>query len=52
MKMRREKKKLMKKQLKSADTDALISELPFSLTSPTTLKELECMYILYINDVF
>ncbi|XP_077949832.1 A kinase (PRKA) anchor protein 7 isoform X2 [Gasterosteus aculeatus] len=41
MKMRREKKKLMKKQLKSADTDALISELPFSLTSPTTLKELE-----------
>ncbi|XP_051264549.1 A-kinase anchor protein 7 isoform X2 [Dicentrarchus labrax] len=36
-KMRREKKK----KLKSADTsDNLMSELPFSLTSPTTWKEL------------
>ncbi|XP_035535015.1 A-kinase anchor protein 7-like [Morone saxatilis] len=40
-KTRREKKKLMKKNLKSADTsDNLMSELPFSLTSPTTWKEL------------
>ncbi|XP_068433533.1 A-kinase anchor protein 7-like [Clinocottus analis] len=40
-KMWRAKKKLMKKQLKSADTlDTLMSELPFSLTSPTTWKEL------------
>ncbi|XP_059211990.1 A-kinase anchor protein 7-like isoform X2 [Centropristis striata] len=40
-KMRREKRKLMKKQLKSADTmDNFMSELPFSLTSPTTWKEL------------
>ncbi|XP_037305134.2 A-kinase anchor protein 7-like isoform X1 [Pungitius pungitius] len=41
MKMWRAKKKLMKKQLKSADTATSISELPFSLTSPTTWKELE-----------
>ncbi|XP_070705515.1 A-kinase anchor protein 7-like [Pempheris klunzingeri] len=40
-KMRREKRKLMKKKLKSADaSDNLMSELPFSLTSPTTFKEL------------
>ncbi|XP_044024583.1 A-kinase anchor protein 7-like isoform X2 [Siniperca chuatsi] len=40
-KMRREKRKLMKKKLKLADTsDNLMSELPFSLTSPTTWKEL------------
>ncbi|XP_028461482.1 A-kinase anchor protein 7 isoform X1 [Perca flavescens] len=40
-KMRREKRKLMKKQLKSADTsDNFMSELPFSLTSPSTWKEL------------
>ncbi|XP_076612280.1 A kinase (PRKA) anchor protein 7 isoform X2 [Chaetodon auriga] len=40
-KMRREKRKLMKKKLKSADTSGnLMSELPFSLTSPTTWKEL------------
>nr|XP_046228854.1 A-kinase anchor protein 7-like isoform X2 [Scatophagus argus] len=40
-KMRREKRKLMKKKLKSADSwDSLMSELPFSLTSPTTWKEL------------
>ncbi|XP_032398963.1 A-kinase anchor protein 7 isoform X2 [Etheostoma spectabile] len=40
-KRRREKRKLMKKQLKSADTsDNFMSELPFSLTSPSTWKEL------------
>ncbi|XP_034383891.1 A-kinase anchor protein 7-like isoform X2 [Cyclopterus lumpus] len=40
-KMWRAKKKLTKKQLKAADTlDTLMSELPFSLTSPTTWKEL------------
>ncbi|XP_039637147.1 A-kinase anchor protein 7-like isoform X2 [Perca fluviatilis] len=40
-KMRREKRKLMKKQLNSADTsDNFMSELPFSLTSPSTWKEL------------
>ncbi|XP_039980682.1 A-kinase anchor protein 7-like isoform X2 [Xiphias gladius] len=40
-KMRRERKKLMKKKLESADTlDNLMSELPFALTSPTTWKEL------------
>ncbi|XP_070843593.1 A-kinase anchor protein 7-like isoform X2 [Chaetodon trifascialis] len=40
-KMRREKRKMMKKKLKSADPSGnLMSELPFSLTSPTTWKEL------------
>ncbi|XP_042359473.1 A-kinase anchor protein 7-like isoform X2 [Plectropomus leopardus] len=40
-KMRREKMKLLKKQIKSADpSENLMSELPFSLTSPTTWKEL------------
>lgn len=51
--MRREKKKLMKRKLKSADTvGSLMLELPFALTSPTTWKELGCMYIIfyYIND--
>lgn len=39
--MRRAKKKLIKKQLKAADTlGTLMSELPFSLTSPTSWKEL------------
>ncbi|TNN42390.1 A-kinase anchor protein 7 isoform gamma [Liparis tanakae] len=39
--MRRAKKKLMKKQLKAADSlGTLMSELPFSLTSPATWKEL------------
>ncbi|XP_019947516.2 A-kinase anchor protein 7 isoform X1 [Paralichthys olivaceus] len=39
--IRREKKKLIKKNLKSAHTvDNLMSELPFALTSPTTWKEL------------
>jgi len=47
--MRRAKKKLIKKQLKAADTlGTLMSELPFSLTSPTSWKELGCMYILNI----
>lgn len=42
-KMRRERKKLLKK--KSTDgLDNLMSELPFALTSPTTWKELGCMY--------
>ncbi|XP_068610046.1 A-kinase anchor protein 7-like [Brachionichthys hirsutus] len=41
LKVRREKKKWMKKKLKSPDTsDNLMSELPFSLTSPSTWKEL------------
>lgn len=45
-KMRRAKLKLKKKQLKSTETSAnLMSELPFALTSPTTWKELGCMYI-------
>ncbi|XP_023285808.1 A-kinase anchoring protein 7 isoform X1 [Seriola lalandi dorsalis] len=40
-KMRRERKKLMKEKLKSADTsENLMSELPFALTSPTKWKEL------------
>ncbi|XP_074470923.1 A-kinase anchor protein 7 isoforms delta and gamma isoform X1 [Sebastes fasciatus] len=40
-KMRRERRKSMMKQLKSADTlENLMSELPFSLTSSTTWKEL------------
>ncbi|XP_022626216.1 A-kinase anchor protein 7 isoform X2 [Seriola dumerili] len=40
-KMRRERKKLMKEKLKSADTSKnLMSELPFALTSPTKWKEL------------
>uniref|UniRef100_A0A3Q1FC92 A-kinase anchor protein 7-like n=1 Tax=Acanthochromis polyacanthus TaxID=80966 RepID=A0A3Q1FC92_9TELE len=40
-KTRREKRKLMKKKLKSADTsENLMSELPFALTSPTTWKAL------------
>ncbi|XP_026174347.1 A-kinase anchor protein 7 isoform X2 [Mastacembelus armatus] len=40
-KMRRERRKLMKKKLKSAETSYnLMSELPFALTSPTTWKEL------------
>ncbi|XP_037541726.1 A-kinase anchor protein 7 isoform X2 [Nematolebias whitei] len=40
-KMRREKLKLKKKQLKSTETSAnLMAELPFALTSPTTWKEL------------
>ncbi|XP_068564984.1 A-kinase anchor protein 7-like isoform X2 [Cebidichthys violaceus] len=40
-KMRRVRQKLKKKQLKSAETvDTLMSELPFSVTSPTTWKEL------------
>uniref|UniRef100_UPI0037E93032 A-kinase anchor protein 7-like isoform X2 n=1 Tax=Semicossyphus pulcher TaxID=241346 RepID=UPI0037E93032 len=40
-KRRREKRKWMKKKLRSADTsNNLMSELPFSLTSPTTWKEL------------
>ncbi|XP_036003499.1 A-kinase anchor protein 7-like [Fundulus heteroclitus] len=40
-KMRREKLKLMKRKLKSAEASAsLMSELPFALTSPTTWKEL------------
>ncbi|XP_073348992.1 uncharacterized protein [Pagrus major] len=40
-KRRREKRKLIKKKLKSADTlDNLMSELPFCLTSPSTWKEL------------
>ncbi|KAM6905770.1 uncharacterized protein akap7 [Lycodopsis pacificus] len=40
-KMKRARQKLKKKQLKSADTlDTLMSELPFSVTSPTTWKEL------------
>ncbi|XP_028253529.1 A-kinase anchor protein 7 isoform X2 [Parambassis ranga] len=40
-KMRRDKKKLMKKNFKVADTSSnLMSELPFALTSPTTWKEL------------
>lgn len=39
----------MMKQLKSADTlENLMSELPFSLTSSTTWKELGCVYILLI----
>lgn len=39
----------MKKKLKSADSsDDLMSELPFALTSPTTWKELGCVYILNI----
>ncbi|XP_072218241.1 uncharacterized protein [Leuresthes tenuis] len=40
-KMRRERRKLMRKKLKSADSSAhLMSELPFALTSPTSWKEL------------
>ncbi|XP_070782307.1 A-kinase anchor protein 7-like [Enoplosus armatus] len=40
-KMRREKRKWTRKKLKSADTlDNLMSELPFSLTSPTAWREL------------
>ncbi|KAM6991788.1 A-kinase anchor protein 7 [Tautogolabrus adspersus] len=40
-KRRREKRNWMKKKLKSVDTtNSLMSELPFSLTSPTTWKEL------------
>ncbi|XP_075940073.1 uncharacterized protein akap7 isoform X1 [Anarhichas minor] len=40
-KIKRARQKLKKKQLKSADTlDTLMSELPFSVTSPTTWKEL------------
>ncbi|KAM3603216.1 uncharacterized protein V6R79_018595 [Siganus canaliculatus] len=39
--MRRERRKWMKKKLKATDaSDNLMSELPFSLTSPTTWKEL------------
>ncbi|XP_030260913.1 A-kinase anchor protein 7 isoform X2 [Sparus aurata] len=41
MKKRREKRKLIKRKLKSKDaSDNLMSELPFCLTSPTTWKEL------------
>lgn len=37
----------MKKRQKSADTlDNFMSELPFSLTSPTAWKELGCVYSL------
>ncbi|XP_027140027.1 A-kinase anchor protein 7 [Larimichthys crocea] len=40
-KTRRDKRRLMKKKLTSADTsDNLMSELPFSLASPTAWKEL------------
>ncbi|XP_010773969.1 A-kinase anchor protein 7 isoform gamma [Notothenia coriiceps] len=40
-KKRREKRKLINRHLKSAETsDNYMSELPFSLTSPTTWKEL------------
>ncbi|XP_032441093.1 A-kinase anchor protein 7 isoform X1 [Xiphophorus hellerii] len=40
-KMRRERLKLMRRKLKSAEASAnLMSELPFALTSPTTWKEL------------
>ncbi|XP_033504572.1 A kinase (PRKA) anchor protein 7 isoform X2 [Epinephelus lanceolatus] len=40
-KMRRERRKLMKKELKSADpSDNLMSELPFSLTSPSSWDDL------------
>ncbi|XP_049445549.1 A-kinase anchor protein 7-like isoform X1 [Epinephelus fuscoguttatus] len=40
-KMRRERRKLMKKELKSADpSDNLLSELPFSLTSPSSWDDL------------
>lgn len=36
----------MKKRLDSADfQDNFMSELPFSLTSPTTWKDLGCAYI-------
>ncbi|XP_016531363.1 A-kinase anchor protein 7 isoform X2 [Poecilia formosa] len=39
--MRRERIKLMRRKLKSAEASAsLMSELPFALTSPTTWKEL------------
>lgn len=49
-KMRRMKLKLKKQQLKSAEnSSSLMSELPFALTSPTTWKELGCMYILPAN---
>lgn len=45
MKRRREKRKLIKRKLKSKDaSDNLMSELPFCLTSPTTWKELGCVY--------
>lgn len=45
-KKRREKRKLINRHLKSAETsDNYMSELPFSLTSPTTWKELGCVYI-------
>lgn len=48
-KMRRERRKLMKKELKSADpSDNLMSELPFSLTSPSSWDDLGCVYILNI----
>lgn len=47
--MRREKRKLTKKREKSADAlNNVMSELPFSLTSPTAWKELGCVYILPI----
>lgn len=37
----------MRRKLKSAEASAnLMSELPFALTSPTTWKELGCMYTL------
>lgn len=52
-KMRREKRKLLKKKIKSNEPlDTLMSELPFALTSPTSWKELECMYwyIVNVND--
>ncbi|KAF7650546.1 hypothetical protein LDENG_00123330 [Lucifuga dentata] len=39
--MRREKRKMMKKKLQPADnSDTLLSELPFALTSPTSWNEL------------
>lgn len=52
-KMRRERRKLMKKRLNSADSqDNFMSELPFSLTSPTTWKDLGCAYIPAVVSVF
>ncbi|KAM9704666.1 uncharacterized protein akap7 isoform 2-T2 [Menidia menidia] len=40
-KVKRERRKLMRRKLKSDDSSAnLMSELPFALTSPTTWKEL------------
>lgn len=49
-KMRRDKRKVMKKRLHSADPqDNFMSELPFCVTSPTTWKELGCAWFHHIT---